>query len=422
VLIRRWIAAVLAAAGAVTVAFGGGSAQAAPSIRAGSPLPSSAGRQLNDDLRSAWKISRGRGVTVAVLGTGVDPSIPGLAGKVTTGPDYAESAHEARQSGSIIAGMIAGAGDLLDSGGLTRASGVAPLARILSVRVYMDESDPGASDFYQNIDYDSLLEEGIRYAADHGAQVIYVGITTNETPSAAMEAAITYALSRGAVIVADDYSFSADRTEYHFPAAVPGVIGVTAVNVPGDDPPREKVQSQRNASMLVAGPDNTYPQPGPTGAIWAEDNTESAAAWIAGTAALIKSVFPHLSPVLVGRALALSARYHPAGGYSTTVGFGLVNPAGALQEAARLARPTRTRTATTGHAATARFRPGAALPPINAVHHAPGKLAAYGAAIVLGVLFLLAALVLVLRRRRSRPGRDGPGPGGAASEQLAQPQ
>ena len=39
---------------------------------------------------------------------------------------------------------------------------------------------------------------------------------------------------------------------------------------------------------------------------------------------------------MVARALALSARDHPAGGYRTTVGFGLINPAGALREAGLL--------------------------------------------------------------------------------------
>jgi subtilisin family serine protease len=406
---------LLAVASIVSVASGGGSMTAAASVRSGSPLPSRAGRQLSDDLQSAWEISRGQGVTVAVLSTGVDPSIPGLAGKVTTGPSYVPSRRAASMKGSLVAGMIAGSGDLLDSGGLTRASGVAPMARLLSIRVDMDESDPGSGAFYQTESYedDSLLAEGIRYAADHGAQVIFVGISDeDDLTSAATEAAASYALSSGDVIVADDWSFSSDRTEYHFPAAYPGVIGVAGVNLPGEVPQGAKIQSQLNASMLVAAPNNAYPEPGPTGEIWAEDGAEAAATWVAGTAALIKSVFPHLSPVLVGRALALSARYRPAGGYSTTLGFGLINPAGALQEAAQLSRAHTQ--AAAGQAATTRFRPGPPLPAIDAVHHVRGKLAAYEAVIVVGVLCLIGALVLLWRRRSRRA------PGG--SEQLAEPQ
>ena len=40
----------------------------------------------------AWQQSEGAGITVAVLGTGVDASYPGLAGSVITGPDYTGSA------------------------------------------------------------------------------------------------------------------------------------------------------------------------------------------------------------------------------------------------------------------------------------------------------------------------------------------
>ena len=36
--------------------------------------------------------------------------------------------------------------------------------------------------------------------------------------------------------------------------------------------------------------------------------------------------------------MAASASYHPPGGYNTSIGFGLINPIGALHEASRLAK------------------------------------------------------------------------------------
>ena len=42
-------------------------------------------------VTQAWQKSEGSGITVAVLGTGVDAAYPGLAGSVITGPDYTGS-------------------------------------------------------------------------------------------------------------------------------------------------------------------------------------------------------------------------------------------------------------------------------------------------------------------------------------------
>ena len=66
------------------------------------------------------------GVTVAVLSTGVDPSIPGLKGRVTFGPDYTGSRHPSTITGSLEAGMIAGGGSPSDP---SEASGIAPAAQ-----------------------------------------------------------------------------------------------------------------------------------------------------------------------------------------------------------------------------------------------------------------------------------------------------
>ena len=40
----------------------------------------------------------------------------------------------------------------------------------------------------------------------------------------------------------------------------------------------------------------------------------------------VRVIYPGITPAQVARALAESASYHPAGGYNTTVGFGLINP------------------------------------------------------------------------------------------------
>ena len=42
-------------------------------------------------IQQAWQKTEGSGITVAILGTGVDASYPGLVGSVIAGPDYTGS-------------------------------------------------------------------------------------------------------------------------------------------------------------------------------------------------------------------------------------------------------------------------------------------------------------------------------------------
>jgi len=101
------------------------------------------------NVPQTWPQTRGAGVTVAVLGTGVAASHPDLAGDVVTGPDYTGSGRTPGEpfwgiDGTQVASIIAGHGH-----GLGRQSGivgVAPAARILSVRVNLEFNDPLNSD------------------------------------------------------------------------------------------------------------------------------------------------------------------------------------------------------------------------------------------------------------------------------------
>ena len=414
-MLIRSRAAIAAAIGAFSLTISAAPALAGLASAAGSPLPPGADQQMAHDFEMAWQISTGRGVTVAVLSTGVEPSIPGLKGRVITGPDYTGSAHPGRVIGTLIADDLAGDGNPSDP---SQAFGVAPGVRILSIRTDEGYGEPGADAFYNAATYGSNYAKAIRYAADHGAQVIDVGVV-DWSPVPELESAVAYAVSRGAVIVADDTQSGggANTTTYSYPAALPGVIGVGSVSLAGQPAPDRDAVSAQNQSVLVTGPGNKVGGPLTEGQDYYIDGSTAASTFVAGTAALIKSITPHLSPALVARALALSARDRPAGGYNTTLGFGFIDPYQALNEALKLNLAARTQVAagSLGQSASATFRPGPALPPIRAVHHARATLAGYGAAMVAGGLSLLAALVIWWRRRSRRPEPAG-------SEQLAEAQ
>ena len=167
-------------------------------------------------------------------------------------------------------------------------------------------------------------------------------------------------------------------------------------------PPRHEAQAA-NASVLVTAPGNELAATGPNDAPFLFFNSGAALAWTAGTVALIKSVYPKLAPALVARALAMSAQDRPPGGYDTAVGYGLINPLGALHAAASLAKVQLTAAPGAGSvAASGHFGSGPTPGVVTAVHHLAGKLAGYLAAVLIGLACLTAAGWLARRRRKTQ--------------------
>ena len=354
--------------------------------------------QLIKDTANAWQISQGNGVTVAVLSTGVDPNAVGLQGKVTIGHDYVRLPYPEPIEGTIIASAIAGSGPT--SGSPIGPIGRAPQAKILSIRVLPESTIPGSRAYLRQEDWQDIVASAITEAVNSGAKVIYDTLVGYES-SQALEAAVQYAISKGVVVVCDEYGFGNDRNAPLYPAALPGVLGAGTVILPGLPAPSPTLASPVNESILVGAPGDQLFASGPDGADYYVQNDFAAGAWLVGTAALIKSVYPDLAPALVARAIALSARNHPPGGYNTTIGFGLINPDGALQEASVLTKLHDTAAPGPGVVSpSARLVSGPAPGVIDAVHHPRAKLAAFGGAIAFGLICLILAAVLAWRWRR----------------------
>ena len=259
------------------VLAGGGLAVAlavGPAARLGRPSDSIRDQQqwvldmLN--VQPAWSLSEGDHVTVAVIDSGVYPNVSDLGGAVITGNDFTDlntprSNPNWGQHGTWMASIIAGHGDgFADESGII---GVAPGARILSIRVIPDTSDPG----YKKYDAEpeqkiqDELADGIREAVRDHAQVISMSIGYSAA-SGAVRSALQYAYSRGIVLVASSGN-SGDNDEQHvhtgdhgwapvsFPAEYPGVLGVGAVTI--DRQPTSF--SSGNLSVQVAAPGSRCP-------------------------------------------------------------------------------------------------------------------------------------------------------------------
>jgi thermitase len=166
-------------------------------------------------LPALWHVTLGDpGTVIAVVDTGVDGAVPDLAGAVLPGYDVVDGSGDVTDNvghGSLVAEIAAGRGD--DGVG---AAGVCWRCRILPVDVAPHRTALASS-----------LADGIRWAADHGADVINVSLVLS-APDAGVAAAVAYAQTRGAVVVAAAGNDGSWNPSY--PAAYPGVLGVVATD------------------------------------------------------------------------------------------------------------------------------------------------------------------------------------------------
>jgi hypothetical protein len=369
-------------------------APAAEAAAAYSP-PSDAWARFQSDMNAAQGMATGNGVTIALMSTGADPTVPGLAGKVANGPDYIFKPQAA------TAGMLGTLTAAFFTGSPGNAAGAAPDAHILVVRTEPDSTEPGAQSFYNDQNTALRIEaEGIRYAAGHGAQVILLDYSSQEGPSLDLQSAVSYALSRKVVIVAPAFPTTGSHSSpYAYPQGFPGVVGVSPVMLPGGIAPSSLVTGQSNNTVLISAPADAAP----VSDTMELDSFWSAACYVAATVALIKQRYPQLSPAMVARALAMSARYRPSGGYSPSVGFGVLDPNDAILDAGTLARLSVSAPggASGTVAATAHFggtQPGviSALPPVGRIAYL------YWALIAVGAVLLGTGAALWARRLRKR--------------------
>jgi type VII secretion-associated serine protease mycosin len=286
--------------------------------------------------QQAWQTTKGAGVTVAVLDTGVENDHPDLVGNVLTGKDMigfgaVRGQRAWARHGTAMAGIIAGHGH--GPGNADGVMGIAPEAKILPVRVILEDGDPARARARNT--RGNALAEGIRWAADHGADVINLSLgddSASAHPEAGEDDAVQYALKKGAVVVASAGNGGEKGDHISYPAAYPGVIAATAVDKFGT---RASFSTRRwyatvaapGDDVVIADPDHKYYEG------W---GTSAASAFVSGAAALVKAAHPELTPAQIKGLLEDTARNAPTGGRDDSRGFGFVDPAAALKAADRL--------------------------------------------------------------------------------------
>ncbi|MDT0404752.1 type VII secretion-associated serine protease mycosin [Streptomyces edwardsiae] len=284
----------------------------------------------------AWQTTKGAGVTVAVLDTGVEADHPDLDGNVLTGTDLvgfgaSEGDRAWARHGTAMAGIIAGHGH--GAGNADGVMGIAPEAKILPVRVILEDGDEARAKARRT--RGNALADGIRWATDHGADVINLSLgddSASAHPESGEDQAIQYALRKGVTVVASAGNGGEKGDHVSYPAAYPGVIAATAVDRYGTRAPFSTRRwyatvSAPGVDVIIADPDHKYYEG------W---GTSAAAAFVSGAVALIKAAHPDLTPAQVKDLLKDTARNAPADGRDDSRGFGFIDPAAAIEAASRL--------------------------------------------------------------------------------------
>jgi membrane-anchored mycosin MYCP len=325
------------------------------------------------NLPAAWQFSRGEGQLVAVLDSGVRPG-PRLP-NVDPGGDFVETTDgltDCDGHGTLVAGIVAG-----QPSGEDGFSGVAPAARVLSIRTASGKFSPrtpGGDPMVARVSLEvATLGRAIVHAADLGARVIDISEITcvpadRPVDQATLGAAIRYAaVDKDAVIVAAAGNTgstgsvgggmsceSNPLTDLGNPDDARNWAGVTSVSTPswwqpyvlsaasltpdgqpskftmsgpwvGIAAPGEKIVSvsNRDGGGLANGlPDEHQQLAGLSG-------TSYAAGYVSGVAALVRSRFPSLPAAEVVRRISATA-HNGARAPSNLVGAGSVDALAAL--------------------------------------------------------------------------------------------
>ncbi|MEO3789176.1 type VII secretion-associated serine protease mycosin [Nonomuraea sp. B10E15] len=321
-----------------------------------------------------WRLTRGEGVTVAVVDSGVDATHPQLSGVVVRQEDLTGTdRRDCVGHGTAVAGIIAGR-DLTSRG--VPVMGVAPDARILSIKQTEGRSGDVAR-----------LARGIRRAADLGADVINVSVQAQDHPD--LKAAVTYAQDKDAVIVAAAGNVKQDdgAVAAAYPAEYPGVIAVGSASPDGAKSEFSNGVTRISVTAPGAGITSAWTGGGYRTEL---DGTSFAAPFVSGVVALVRARHPELDHWQIKRRLERTAE----GGGAAGTGAGLINP---LLAVTSVTPPTGER---------------AAAPPIvlarAPVPDARKQAIAIGiAASALGATTLVVFLALMLPRARRRGWRAG---------------
>lgn len=400
-------------------------------------------------ITEAWKETKGKGVKIAVIDSGVDGSHPDLAGVVVGGTDVSGAGQADGQQGigktpehgTLVASLLAGRGHVPDEGepgtpsanpmpdpmdtygrGSAGVVGVAPESEVLAVSTFIGMDNPA------RVSIDDQIPRAVRWAVDNGAQVINMSLgSSSQTWPKSWDAAFRYAEEHDVVMVTAAGNRGVGMVQVGAPATIPGVLAVAGLDVEGV---ASWDSSSQGITIGVAAPAEKLvgALPGEGYANWS--GTSGAAPLVAGVAALIRSEYPHMSSAQVINRIITTARDAGVPGHDPIYGYGILdaaaavkapvpvvteNPLGSISDWIRVHRrgavPTPSEAVPTPKQSEP-AEPAVAEPTVPAARESSAESSGLPALIMLGfgtlILFLaIGTVAQVLRVRRARVGKNG---------------
>jgi serine protease len=268
----------------------------------------------------AWDLVSGTGVKVAVVDNGTDYSHPDLAANFNTaelGYDFISNDTDPKPDDLSIPQAFHGTHVAGTIGAVTDNNlGVAGWAQVQlqAVRVLDDSGNGNTSD----------VALGIRWAVDHGADIVSMSLGSQSAPPALVDAC-KYAEDKGVLLVAA--SGNEGDPDINYPARLSQCVAVGATD-----------SLSRRASFSNYGPQQEVMAPGvgimstaPNSQYGLSDGTSMAAPQVAGVAALVTAANPGLSAKQVRGVLSAAAVDLGTSGFDPKTGYGLVNAGRAVE-------------------------------------------------------------------------------------------
>lgn len=269
-------------------------------------------------IQRAWDITRGAGVRIAIIDTGIDATHQDLRGAVVGGADFSglgspdglTPVGPERRHGTMVASLAAGRGNNATDGVI----GSAPEAQLLSLSM----SFGGGT-----ISPDQQVANAVRFAVDNGADIISLSLTRNtrDWPES-WDRAFSYAAANDVVVIAAAGNRGSGTVAVGAPATMPGVLTVGGVDRAGQ---ASDSASAQGITIGVMAPSEELVGATPGGGYVAWSGTSGATPIVAGIVALVRSAHPSMDAANVINRILQTANRVTSSVPDPIYGYGLVD-------------------------------------------------------------------------------------------------